>query len=65
MKSNNETKYSWGYILADCILLLNAIVDVLSGKTTLQEILVLLVISVLSACLLFSWIKKRTEKRKK
>ena len=63
MKSNKTTNYGWGYILADCILLIDAIIDVCEGETTTYELLILCVLCVVTACSLLWWIKKRRNRK--
>ena len=59
MKPKGTAHYGVGYILTDCILLLDAIIDICTGETTIKEILALAILSVLTVCLFFAWLKRR------
>lgn len=59
MKSSKEINYGWGYILTDCILLIDAIIDVCKGETTTEEILILCILCIATVCILLWQVIKR------
>lgn len=63
MKSNNSGKYGVGWILLDCILLIDTIVDISTGKLTTANLCMMIIFSLLLTILVVAWIKAAIKRR--
>lgn len=64
MEPRRPVKYGIGCILVDCILIVEAIVNICTGRMTWVELFTIIVLSIIFAVLLIALIKKNTKKKK-
>lgn len=65
MKPEQLRSYGVGSLLIDCLLFVDAIIDICTGKFTMDDLLTLLSINLLLAIPLIILIKKKMTKRRK
>lgn len=64
MKPRRPEKYVFGSIIADCILIVEAIIDIRTGRLTWVKLLMLIMLSIFSAILLSILIKRSIRKKR-
>lgn len=64
MRSRGIGKYSIGFIIADCLLIIEAIIEIHIGKLTWSEFAMLIILSLLFAIPIVALIKKKKRKHK-
>ena len=57
-----ETKYGIGSIIADCILLVEVIIDICTGKLTWYNLLILILLSILLGITIVVLMRRRRRK---
>jgi membrane protein implicated in regulation of membrane protease activity len=59
-----ETKYGIGSIIADCILLVEVIIDICTGKLTWFNFLVFILLSIILVALISTLMRRRRKKER-
>lgn len=64
MKPNKPIKYGIGYIILDCVLIVEAFIDVRTGRITGVELFAIITLSITLAAVLVALIKNSIRKKK-
>ena len=64
MKPARPIKYGIGWLILDCFLIVETILDIRTGKFTVNELCMVILVSLISAILLIKIFKKRREKER-
>ena len=58
MKPRSSVKYGIGFVIADCLLIVEAIINIRTGRITGTALLVIVALSVMIGIILFALAKK-------
>lgn len=58
MKPGSSTKYGIGFIIADCLLIVEAIINIRTGRITGSELFVIVGLSIIIGLILYGLAKK-------